>query len=406
MWAADRLLAYDASTEKRSTGAIDFWSAIPEFFCLAFPPLDMNPDRPPHVLGPGDRLFQLVQSAGSSAERRVTVVPAAVHQPCLPPYTGTLSRAAEWRPGLARTVSCWSQTGASSCPARARIWESDRGVGGTGDAAAPPLLPPRALPTIVNGTLGFSRPAGVPLSTATVAFAPRTALAPFAPQEPLFRDADFSILGLLGGVLDENGDSATSTVEDNFGSGLGRWVGGAEDWRLDAAGVRPASLALFGPSLGMRDYEVEFLAKIEHCGIRWVFRAADLNNYQMVSISLVDEGRTHALELTRRAVIAGVADTPVTVALPVAVRSKASFRVQTNVSGADFTVAVEGQTVDAWNDSRLQAGGIGFLAEQEDRARLYWVKLSPMGRTARVAAPVRVAPRQVQGPGIGVMRNE
>lgn len=281
-----------------------------------------------------------------------------------------------------------------------------RGVGDTGDAVAPPLLPPRTLPAIANVTLGFSRPAGVPLSTATVAFAHRAALAPFAPQEPLLGNAGFGILGLLGGVLDENGGSATSPVEDNFGLGLGRWVGGAEDWRLDAAGVRPASLALFSPSLGMRDYDVEFLAKIEHRGIRWVFRAADLNNYQMVSISLADEGRTHALELTRRVVIAGVADTPVTVALPVAVRSKASFRVQTNVSGADFTVAVEGQIVDAWNDSRLQAGGIGFLAEQEDRARLYWVKLSPTGRIARVAAPVRVAPRQVQGPGIGVMRNE
>jgi hypothetical protein len=176
------------------------------------------------------------------------------------------------------------------------------------------------------------------------------------------------------GTMEDAGNSVR--LEENFAAGLNRWVGQIETWRLDAAGVRAGGLALFGPSLGMRDCELEFLAKVESGGAGWVFRAADLNNYYHVRIRLSGTAAKPAWELVRGAVVAGKVEPPVTAPLEIAIRSKASFRVFMTVAGGNFTVAVEGQEVARWSDSRLRAGGIGFLAEKDDRARLYWVKVA------------------------------
>ena len=32
-----------------------------------------------------------------------------------------------------------------------------------------------------------------------------------------------------------------------------------------------------------------------------------------------------------------------------------------------------------WSDDRLREGGVGFFSDGEDRARLYWVKVTPLG---------------------------
>jgi len=40
-------------------------------------------------------------------------------------------------------------------------------------------------------------------------------------------------------------------------------------------------------------------------------------------------------------------------------------------------VSLEGHPVDTWTDDRLPVGGIGFIGAPDDRARLYWVKISP-----------------------------
>jgi hypothetical protein len=126
----------------------------------------------------------------------------------------------------------------------------------------------------------------------------------------------------------------------------------------------------------MRDCELEFLAKVESGSAGCVFRAADLNNYYHVRVRMSGTAANPAWELVRGAVVAGTAEPPVTVPLEIALRAKASFRVYMSVAGGDFAVAVEGQEVARWSDSRLRTGGIGFLAEKDDRARLYWVKVA------------------------------
>ena len=50
--------------------------------------------------------------------------------------------------------------------------------------------------------------------------------------------------------------------------------------------------------------------------------------------------------------------------------------IRTRVSGDTFTVSVDGNEMDTWQESRLYCGGVGFMGAPDDRARLYWVRIS------------------------------
>jgi hypothetical protein len=153
-----------------------------------------------------------------------------------------------------------------------------------------------------------------------------------------------------------------------------------EDWRLDAAGVRTGSLALFAPSLEMRDYDLEFLARIENRSVTWVFRASNFLDYYACTIAAVAGG---GYEFTRRAVAAGVAGPAVTAPLPFAPNAKGALTVRTRVRESEFAVSMDGNGIDHWTDSRLPIGGIGFVGAPDDRARLYWVRLSFEGNARK-----------------------
>jgi hypothetical protein len=57
-------------------------------------------------------------------------------------------------------------------------------------------------------------------------------------------------------------------------------------------------------------------------------------------------------------------------------RTETPYRILVRVRGEGFATFVEGQMVDHWTDSRLKAGSVGFGASKDDRAYLYWVKIS------------------------------
>jgi len=57
--------------------------------------------------------------------------------------------------------------------------------------------------------------------------------------------------------------------------------------------------------------------------------------------------------------------------------------VRTRVAGNEFTISLDGQAIDTWTDARLTAGGVGFVGSPEERARLYWVKVTPIGHTSK-----------------------
>jgi hypothetical protein len=164
-------------------------------------------------------------------------------------------------------------------------------------------------------------------------------------------------------------------VHEDFSSGLSNWLGANADWRQDIAGVRTGSLALLRPSLNMSDYELEFLCKIENRSIGWVFRAANTSNYYAVQIALDGEGRAH---LARYSVLAGEREQPAIAPLDLQLVKSASCRIKFDVCGNDFNLFVNDKPVFDWSDDRLPEGGVGFFSDGEDRARLYWVKVTPV----------------------------
>jgi hypothetical protein len=175
-------------------------------------------------------------------------------------------------------------------------------------------------------------------------------------------------------------------IEESFNSGLERWMGDTSGWRIDAAGAYPAGLALFQPSLTLRDSEVEFLARIEKRGLSFVIRASNLSNYHRISIGLSESGRH---ELRRSAVIGGIEEPAMVLPLGARLKAGAAFTVKVRALRNDVTISVDGETVAQWTDGRLPMGGIGFTAGKNEQARIYWIRLTPAAGPQLEAASSR-----------------
>jgi hypothetical protein len=169
-------------------------------------------------------------------------------------------------------------------------------------------------------------------------------------------------------------------IEEHFGSGWDNWVGGMKEWKVDVAGVRTGALALFVPTLELIDYDLDFLARIDTRSLNWVVRAAGLDEYLQCKLTAVDGGE---LEFSRCAVVGGVAQEPVVAAERLPGKPRAAMTVTTEISGDTFTVSVDGNSIETWNDPRFPMGGVGFIGAPDDRARLYWVRLSSTELTAK-----------------------
>jgi hypothetical protein len=114
--------------------------------------------------------------------------------------------------------------------------------------------------------------------------------------------------------------------------------------------------------------------------LSWVFRAANFEDYYLCRIAAAPGG---GYELARCAVLGGTAEAAAFTPVRLASNAKPTVTVRLRASEDEFTVFVDGEPAAHWNDGRLSTGGVGFLGTGEDRARLYWVRLSFTG------APVR-----------------
>ena len=167
--------------------------------------------------------------------------------------------------------------------------------------------------------------------------------------------------------------SVQKKFEENFDAGWDNWTGGVADWKVDIAGVRTGSLALFNPSMDMIDYELEFLTRIDHHTVNWVVRAANPNEYCYCTITALPGGE---LEFSHSLMFEGTAEPAILAAARIPAKPKSALTVRTHVQGKTFTVTVNGVPMDSWTETRLPIGGVGFLGTPEDRARLYWIRLS------------------------------
>jgi hypothetical protein len=190
------------------------------------------------------------------------------------------------------------------------------------------------------------------------------------------RAASVPIGCMADGVNSRPGAPAESrsSVEERFDAGWKNWTGGFANWTVDAAGARTGALALFTPSLDWRDYELEFFTRIENRSVTWVYRAANLNDYYMATLTALP-GKGYAF--TRRTVLRGKPGAALTAPFSVLPNPKAAYLIRMRIAGNQFSLSIDGQSIETWTDSRLATGGAGFLGAPEDRARIYWVRFYP-----------------------------
>ena len=241
-------------------------------------------------------------------------------------------------------------------------------------------------------TAGFAKRNGVHLCNLTLLPTstnpmPHVAFRPFIPQEPVgcpeipFEGTTAASIITAPAAGSAAGDSVAAPVpvpaaiklEEHFGSGWDNWEGGMADWLVDVAGVRTGSLALYLPTLELVDYDLEFLARIDTKCLTWVVRATDLEEYMRCTLTAIPGGE---LEFSRAVVRNNVAEPVATAPLRIPGKPRAAMTVRTRVFGDSFTVTVDGKEMDSWQEDRLYCGGIGFMGAPDDRARLYWVRIS------------------------------
>jgi hypothetical protein len=172
---------------------------------------------------------------------------------------------------------------------------------------------------------------------------------------------------------------AAVKLSDNFQTGLRDWKSFSttnSDWSFNHGFVQPGRLRLWKESLGMTDYQLEFVGQIERKGLGWAYRAVDPNNFYATKIIITKPGPLPTADLVRYAMVGGKQADRVTLPLPMVIRNDTLYRVLVNVQGSDFSTAVNGQMVDTWTDKRLTAGGIGFFSDKGEVASLRWVTVS------------------------------
>ena len=169
-------------------------------------------------------------------------------------------------------------------------------------------------------------------------------------------------------------DRAAIAFREDFRAGWDDWMnraGARPGWTSDAAGfAHPSSLALYRPSLGLSDYQLQFVGTIDKKALSWVVRAADFNNYYAIQLAVLKPGPVPTIGVTRYAVINGKAQNQVTTPLLMSARSDTVYRVSLDVDGDRYQLSVQDQRVDSWSEPKLRQGGIGFFSEPDAASRI------------------------------------
>ncbi len=164
-------------------------------------------------------------------------------------------------------------------------------------------------------------------------------------------------------------------LDEDFRAGLGNWTP-APSWSVDAAGfAHPGKLALYRPSIGLADYQMQFLGTIDKKSLAWVVRAADSDNYYAVKLTLMKPGAFRTITVARYAVINGQIQNRVTIPISMQARPDTLYRVRVDVHGANFALKVQDQLVDTWSEPRLQHGGVGFFSEENAKSGVTGVQV-------------------------------
>jgi hypothetical protein len=227
---------------------------------------------------------------------------------------------------------------------------------------------------------------------------PKVAIAAAPATGDLKRSIATAVNGKLADVRQVVNDRAAVALDEDFRSGLDDWASKGDattQWSFDATGfVRPGPLALYRPSMGLTDYEVQFLGMIDQKAMSWVVRANDFNNYYVVKLVVLKPGPQTTVGITRYAVINGKAQDRVDTIVPIDARPDMLYRVQMEIHDDSFGLSIQGEMVDYWSEPRLKRGGIGFFTARGEESRVRWVQVTHqydmLGRLCAYLAPYEI----------------
>ena len=181
------------------------------------------------------------------------------------------------------------------------------------------------------------------------------------------------LVPLAWGALRWTGQHAAPAADPAAASRETGGAGWMSEWASDPTGSsRGRQLALYRPSMRMSDYRLEFSGRIEKKSLGWVFRAVDSRNYYAGKLEAFSTG----LAVTHFAVIEGLEGPHIQRVLAMPAGAGTMFRVRLDASGPRFTISVQDQVVEDWDDGRLKRGGVGFLNEREERGQVASVHIS------------------------------
>ncbi len=89
-----------------------------------------------------------------------------------------------------------------------------------------------------------------------------------------------------------------------------------------------------------------------------------------MKLAIVTPGLSPKFALIKYAVVQGHERELGRVPLDLAARNDMVFNVRIDVRGSKFSTYLQGQKVDVWTDEQFKSGGVGFLNERAERARI------------------------------------
>jgi hypothetical protein len=172
--------------------------------------------------------------------------------------------------------------------------------------------------------------------------------------------------------------ASVDLIED-FHNGLSSWEGRGEwarSWSYDRSGtVRPGHMAIYQPTVNLRNYVMEMKASIERRSIQWMVRASSPDNYHFARLNVTPGAPLTKLELERWTVINGRTGRVTRLPLPHGGANQTVYSIRVEVHGDSITTYLQDQVIDTFNDTRLQEGGVGLVGAPDDRARIYGIRV-------------------------------
>ncbi len=177
-------------------------------------------------------------------------------------------------------------------------------------------------------------------------------------------------------------DRAAFSFQDQMADGPTEWMDAKAVTATDSGAVLVHGMAWNTRSIGLKDYEMSFTARIDRKAIGWAVRAAKPRGYYI--FKLVERGRgerpgARRFELIRYLEEDGRPAKPEPrsgVPLEIFLPQTAFLDISVRVTEAQILTIVNGFGVDTWKLKESTTGGAGLVAEDGEAFLVRSVKLS------------------------------